>query len=455
VIFPFLIWASLRFGPRGATTGVFLVSGIAIWGTAHGMGPFSQESLNDSLVLLQTFTGVLALTSLILAATTTERWKAMNALRQRVNDLVILNHSSKTFLNYSELPRVHHTVCRLAVDSLGADAAWIEEPGREGAPERVIAACGIHPEAAAEMKVQMEKPNALSERGCRTRTPDAGGNPPYRSYAAFPLVFGGEELGRLVLLSKGASFFTEERQLLIQSYANLAAVAIQNTRLVEEVRRANRQLHALSQRLIKAQEEERLHLSRELHDEFGQLLAALTVQLGLLERNAEHSEAISERIRMLKQATAEIQDQLHRLAIRLRPASLDHLGLVRALEQYVYEFRRQYNIEVEFEAVGVQDTRLPEDVETALFRIVQESLTNVALHAQATRVDILLSLHDKHVVVIVEDDGIGFTPTPMALEGHLGIFGMRERIEMLGGKFILESAPGKGTTVRVEVPLYG
>jgi len=241
--------------------------------------------------------------------------------------------------------------------------------------------------------------------------------------------------------------------LLIQSYANLAAVAIQNTRLIEEVRRANRQLHALSQRLIKAQEEERLHLSRELHDEFGQLLAALTVQLGLLERDAGQQEVVRDRIRGLKQAAREIQDQLHRLAIRLRPASLDHLGLVRALEQYVQEFRRQYHIDVEFEAVGMQDARLPEEVETAIFRIVQESLTNVVLHARATHVDVLLSLRDNHIVAMIEDDGVGFSPTSAAMEGHLGIFGMRERVEMLGGRFILESAPGKGTTVSVEVPL--
>ncbi len=455
VIFPFLIWAALRFGQRGATTGVFLVSGIAIWGTAHSMGPFSRESLNDSLVLLQTFTGVLALTALTLAATTTERRKAMDALRQRVNDLVILNDSSRAFLNYSDLSDIHRTVCWLAVNRLGADAAWIEEPAREGTSARVLAACGIHPEVAGSLAVRRDRASGFpDEKRCLIGTLEAESSP-YRSYAVFPLVFGGERLGLLTLLSKSPSFFTEDRQLLIQSYTNSAAVAIQNTRLVEEVRRANRQLHALSQRLIKAQEEERLHLSRELHDEFGQLLAALTVQLGLLERDTDHPEAVRDRIRTLKQATREIQDQLHQLAIRLRPASLDHLGLVRALEQYVYEFRRQYNIDVEFEAVGMQNTRLPEEVETALFRIVQESLTNVALHAQATHVDILLSLRDNRVVAIIEDDGVGFTPTPVALEGHLGIFGMRERIEMLGGKFTLESAPGKGTTVSVEVPLDG
>ncbi len=123
---------------------------------------------------------------------------------------------------------------------------------------------------------------------------------------------------------------------------------------------------------------------------------------------------------MLKEAAGRTQDQLHRLAVRLRPASPDHLGLVRALEQYVQECRRQYTIDVEFEAVGIQDTRLPEEVETAIFCVVQESLTNVVLHAQATHVDVLLSLRDNHVAAIVEDDGVGFIPTPIALEGQPG-----------------------------------
>ena len=113
----------------------------------------------------------------------------------------------------------------------------------------------------------------------------------HQSYAAFPLIFSNQPIGALKMLSKNRDFFSEDKQILIQSYANLAAVAIQNTWLFDEVRMSNRQLHALSQRLMKAQEDERLHLSRELHDESGQLLAALTVQLGLLERDADEPAA--------------------------------------------------------------------------------------------------------------------------------------------------------------------
>jgi signal transduction histidine kinase len=207
---------------------------------------------------------------------------------------------------------------------------------------------------------------------------------------------------------------------------------------------------------MKAQEDERLHLSRELHDESGQLLAALTVQLGLLDRDADHPEAVRRHISGLNETANTIRENLHRLAVNLRPASLDHLGLVTALQQFIQEFSRQNNIKIDFECVGAQerDKRLPIEMETALFRIVQESLTNVVLHAQATRVDVLLSLTHGCVSAIVEDNGIGFVPTLAMMEEQLGLFGMRERIEMLGGTLMIESSPGTGTTVKAEVPRY-
>ena len=178
----------------------------------------------------------------------------------------------------------------------------------------------------------------------------------------------------------------------------------------------------------------------------------MTVQLGLLEREAGHLDIVGQRIADLKHMANEIQNNLHQLAVNLRPASLDHLGLVTALQQYVEEYNRQYDIVVEFEAIGMRGKRLRQDVETALFRVVQESLTNVALHAQATRVDVLINIRNDHIIAIIEDDGIGFTPISPTIESHLGLFGMRERVEMLGGKLTIESSPGKGTAVNVEVP---
>jgi len=461
LIFPFIIWAALRWGQRGATAGVILVSGIAILRTVQGVGPFSLASKNDSLVLLQTFTAVVSLTSLILAAATLERRTASETLRQRADDLATLNESSKAFLDNADLSGIYQSICQLAVARLGLDAAWIETEGHGSSQGRLVAAQGIPERAISDLDALWDADSpAQDHKQGRWRTiddlPSAAqrAETPYPAYASVPLILGGKPFGLLKLLSKDKLFFTAERQLLIQSYANLAAVVIQNAWLFEEVRRSNRQLHALSQRLMQAQEQERLHLSRELHDESGQLLAGLLVQLGLLERDAERPEAVRKQVSELKETTGELQENLHKLAVDLRPASLDHLGLVTALQQYVSEFSRQYTMQVEFEAVGMQPERLPIEVETALFRIVQESLTNVVLHAQASRVDVLISQRNGQVVATIEDNGVGFIPSSATFEDHLGLFGMRERVEMLGGKFTVESSPGKGTTVNVEVPCH-
>jgi signal transduction histidine kinase len=458
MIFPFLIWAALRFEQHGATLAVFIVSGMAIWATVQGLGPFSLESKNDSLVLLQTFLAVVSLTALILAAAVIERRTAAEGLQQRAEELATLNDSSRTFLDNFEVTGIYDTICRLAVTHLGLDVAWLEAPGRQGGDTRPFAVHGLPFESIPLQKMNWERGLPPQEPNrCQVNT--IGPTPPsgmteviYSAYAAFPLVFSSKAIGTLKMLSKCRDFFSEDKQLLIQSYANLAAVAIQNTWLFDEVRTSNRQLHALSQRLMKAQEDERLHLSRELHDESGQLLAALSVQLGLLERDVDHPTEIGARIAELKNTAAAIQTDLHHLAVDLRPASLDHLGLVTTLQQFIQEFNRQYGVNVEFEAVGMQDRRLPIEIETALFRIIQESLTNVMLHARATRVDVLLSLTDQRLSAIVEDNGIGFSPASAMLEDQIGLFGMRERVEMLGGIFTIESSPGRGTTIKAEVP---
>ena len=455
VLFPFIIWSALRFGPRGAATSTLAISLIAIWGTSRGLGPFSYESLNDSLILLQTFLGVVAITSLILAATTAERLKATAALEQKVSGLAALNESSETFLGTFDQAGIYQTICSLVVKRFEVDAAWLELVPFTNKPDPA-AVEGLTPADIPNLRAQWQR-SADVPAGDIPQIPARISGVPesaFSSFAILSLSFGAEVIGSLNLVSRTKEFFTPDRLLLLQSFTNLAAFAIQNAWLLERVRRGNEQLHALSQRLIKAQEEERLNLSRELHDESGQLLAALSVRLGLLEREAGTLVKVQPHLAELKRITEEIQHELHELAVNLRPASLDHLGLVTALQQYAAEFSRQYEMRVEFEATGMKNRRLAAEVETAIFRTVQESLTNVALHARASRVDVLVSRHGGSVVAIIEDDGVGFSPTIPDSEEHLGLFGMRERIEMLGGKFSVESAPGKGTTVRAEVPCH-
>ncbi len=451
VIFPFVIYSALRFTQLGAVSAVALVSGIAIYGTAVGSGPLVRNSLNESLILLQTFMGVVSLTALTLAATTNQRQNAEEALQQRVKDLAKLNDSSQTFLGIFDTHTIYATVCRFAVDKFGLSAAWIELDNGEEKKRNIIA-----PYKITEHQINLihanapsgSIPDASDGRKCfKINTTELSG-----SVTFLPLKFAGKQLGQLALMSNSLSFFSNDREILLDSYANLAAVAIQNTWLLDQVKSGNERLHALSHRLMEVQESERLHLSRELHDESGQVISAMMVQLGLLERDAENPELIIKHANELKHIAADVLSNLHQMAVRLRPASLDHLGLVTSLDQYITDFGRQHNIDVQFEFVVSPGKRHPLEVETALFRIVQESLTNVLLHARATHVDVLLSQRKNSLNVIVEDNGVGFIPEHVAGHPHLGLFGMRERVEMLGGNFTIESSIGKGTTIQVEVP---
>jgi signal transduction histidine kinase len=144
-------------------------------------------------------------------------------------------------------------------------------------------------------------------------------------------------------------------------------------------------------------------------------------------------------------------ENLHRLAMDLRPASLDYLGLEAALQQHIEMMSEGQGLKIEFAMTGINE-RLPNNMEIAFYRIVQEALNNVARHARATHVDVLITQRDDCLVLIIEDDGIGFVPTEAIKGKRLGLNGMRERAEMLGGKLIVESIPGKGSTVLVEVP---
>ncbi len=224
--------------------------------------------------------------------------------------------------------------------------------------------------------------------------------------------------------------------------------------LNEELRQKEAQRSQLLQRLIGAQEDERKRIARELHDEAGSALTSLLVGLRLLETEACVADGLSERIAELRETCAHTLEGLRRLSAELRPSALDRLGLVPALEQMAADHGRRWGTAVHFQAVGLDEIVLPAEVASSLYRIVQEALTNVARHAQARTVGVLLERRPDAVVLIVEDDGRGFDPhAPAGDEGvHLGLLGIRERAALLGGRLTIESAPGQGTTLFVEIP---
>jgi signal transduction histidine kinase len=264
-----------------------------------------------------------------------------------------------------------------------------------------------------------------------------------RSGLWVPLIARARTIGLIAAHDKlGADArFSDNDVRLAEIFASRAALAVDlSQRIARDALR----------RVVDAQELERRRLARELHDETGQALTSILLGLKRLEESVdgETSRAAVGDLRELVVAT--LQD-VRRLAVELRPKVLDDFGLVPALERLTETFADQTGIAVRFES-GLGAERLPAEVETALYRIVQESLTNIVKHAHARTISIALTRKPGAVAVVVEDDGQGFDPTDVR-DGGYGLEGMRERVGLLDGRLQVESGEGAGTTLVAEVPV--
>ncbi|MEN9937311.1 MAG: hypothetical protein RLZZ387_3890 [Chloroflexota bacterium] len=237
----------------------------------------------------------------------------------------------------------------------------------------------------------------------------------------------------------------------------LAAV---NATLEAEVaghRRSEQQRQQLIQHLVTAQEEERRRVARELHDQLGQDVAGLILGLKALQDQVAIHAPAHERVRQLQSLAVQIGQEVRTLAVRLRPAVLDDLGLSVALANYVEQWSARAAVAADLHTTGLEGPRLPLAVESTLYRLVQETLTNILKYAQASGVSLIIERTPVEVRLIVEDDGVGFDVAAVRAgaqaEQRLGLVGMEERVTQLGGTLTIESTPGHGTTVFVSLPL--
>jgi signal transduction histidine kinase len=205
--------------------------------------------------------------------------------------------------------------------------------------------------------------------------------------------------------------------------------------------------------VIAAQEEERKRVARELHDSTSQSLTSLLIGLRTLEDTCQlcrKQTGVSE----LRSIAGKTLDDVHTLALQLRPSVLDDLGLPEAIKRHVADCQKRYHLNIDLAITGLDTKRLPPEIETALYRIIQEGLTNVIRHAEATTASIFIEYSDSRVLAIIEDDGKGFdTSVARHEEGHLGLYGIRERAELLSGQVTIESEPGCGTSLYIEIPI--
>ena len=251
---------------------------------------------------------------------------------------------------------------------------------------------------------------------------------------------------------------TEERRLDAERIAALERERARTAALHKEIGvrlRAEERVKALLDRLVRVQERERRRLALNLHDHLGQQLTALRLTVDAARRAKPGSAEAQQRFDAIDRIVSQLDRDVDFLAWELRPPALDDVGLEAALEEYLRQWSSTESPQVDFHASLGATTRLPREVESHLYRIVQEALHNIRKHANATHASVLLERRDNEVTLIIEDDGSGFDIETVKTTGGagMGLSGMQERAASAGGELQLESAPGKGTTVFVRLPI--
>jgi signal transduction histidine kinase len=279
-----------------------------------------------------------------------------------------------------------------------------------------------------------------------------------QKFILVPLMSKGKVLGFIVLEPEEMGGISMEDLKMVVGFASQAAVAIETSSFyIRTVERYNDDLQQLSSRIISAQEEERKRISRDLHDELGQVLTATKINLDMIHAGIPPSlEQLKLRIGDAIGLVVSALDSVRRLSFDLRPSMLDDLGLLMAAGKLVSDFKKRSGIDVDFNTEGLED-RLDTKVEVALYRVIQEALTNILKHSEAGKAVINLKqdLERGVVSLLIEDDGIGFSshaePQDRDAKGF-GLMGIRERVSLLGGNFRIFSEEGKGTKLFIDIP---
>jgi PAS domain S-box-containing protein len=276
-----------------------------------------------------------------------------------------------------------------------------------------------------------------------------------RSYINVPLISQGQLIGVLNLGAKAPGAFGAEQVEIVRQVADSLAIAIQQARLFERLSLAHTRLQSLSRRLVEVEEMERRRIAQDLHDEIGQTLTAVQINLQGLQRRTDRTEygvQLEENIDLVKQTL----QQVRQFSLDLRPSSLDDLGLIATLRWYVDRQAQRGGFAAQFRAEPLE-MELPPELEITCFRVIQEALTNVLRHAQAQQVRVELQQHEAELGLTIQDDGVGFdVKAALNRTAHgasLGLLGMQERVRLAGGQFDLQARSGQGTTIRVRFPL--
>jgi len=264
-----------------------------------------------------------------------------------------------------------------------------------------------------------------------------------------------DSVGQFVGMSKIVRDISEQKRVEKLLRQGREALEMKVQERTEELSSANRSLRELSSRLMQVQEEERSRLARDLHDEIGQLLTALKIDLQEVQ-HGEVGQALAGPLKDSLELVDQLLSQVRTLALDLRPSLLDDLGLVPALRWYGNRQARRNGWELSITVEGMVG-RIPAAIEVACFRVVQEALTNIAKYAEAKTIDLVLRRRHQEIMLVVQDDGVGFDVAAARRRAQIGesmgLLGMEERVRLAGGRLMVSSAPGQGSTLEFHFPL--
>jgi signal transduction histidine kinase len=335
-------------------------------------------------------------------------------------------------------------------DALAAQPSWSELP-------LIILTAGGEPRLARLLELAAEAAGGVTllERPVRTttliRSLEVALSSRRRQYQVRNFL---EKQARTELALRKAHEQLADRAKQLQTLVELRTAKLAKSN--ERLRRGIAERETLRRKLLHAHEEERRRIARELHDQMGQNLTALNVGLKTLLDGPSRS-GLDSRVQHLQELATQTARDLHRVAVELRPAALDDLGLVKAIRALIETWSTRCGIDVDFEAGQYNAAGISSEIETILYRIIQEALNNVAKHSGATRVAIILRRTEQQVQAIIEDNGRGFdarvTSQSRNGSGRLGLLGIQERLGIVGGNFKIESAPKHGATLFVRIPI--
>ncbi len=421
---PILLWAAVRFGPKGVNLSLAVVTLLAIWGAIHGSGPFVGYSPEQNARAIQLFLILISMPLMFLAAVIQELARAQERARQNEDRLSMA-------LSAAQLGTWDW-------DIRDDDTTWSNETKRmlglspsdpETTPEGFFAL--LHPEDRSSVEQAIN-------RAIRHGTP-------YESEFRVPQPDGSVRWVR----GKGRVVFDDQKRPVRMVGVNADITRQKDAEA--QLLKSNRHVRALAGRLINAQEEERRRISRELHDDLNQRVATLSVAISRLKRLPASQEEIIVGLDELYDQTHDLSNDIRQLSHQLHPVTLEHLGLAEALKVYVDEFEKETGIVTTFTArLG---EKIAPEISMCLYRIVLEALGNINRHSRARSASVRLEEHEQVLTLEVVDSGKGFDVDAARRGSGLGLMSAEERVNLLQGSFELSSIPTEGTRLTVKIPL--